>query len=167
MKYLIALLTAAVPALFATPMPDKADLLASNTVRAHYLGTLDIPCRHRTADCPDKCNHATRVARFRVLRNQDYQKASEYGDDKMEPGSIVMIDIKNPTPGQDDAQLFSFIGKLKVGATVRFTQAHYYGDFGHAMLPFRPVTHIEVEEIAPSVPAIPPAPVGDYSVMPL
>lgn len=167
MKYLIALLTAAVPALFATPMPDKADLLASNTVRAHYLGTLDIPCRHRTADCPDKCNHATRVARFRVLQNQDYQKASEYGDDKMEPGSIVMIDIKNPTPGQDDAQLFSFIGKLKVGATVRFTQAHYYGDFGHAMLPFRPVTHIEVEEITPRVPAIPPAPVGDYSVMPL
>lgn len=167
MKYLIALLIAAVPALFATPMPEKADLLASNTVRAHYLGTLDIPCRHLTADCPDKCNHATRVARFRVLQNQDYQKSGEYGDDKMEPGSIVMIDIKNPTPGQKDSQLFSFIGKLEVGATVRFTQAHYYGDLGHAMLPFRPVTHIEVEETVPRVPAIPPVRGGDNSVMPL
>lgn len=163
----ICLTAAAATSLSAAPMPAKADLLATNTVRAHYLGTLDIPCRHRTADCPDKCDHATKVARFRVLQNQNYQKLGEYGDDKMEPGSIVMVDIKKPTPGQEDKLLFSFIGKLQVGATVRFTQAHYYGDFGHALLPFRPVTHIEVEEKAPRVPATPPTRVGDHSIMPL
>ncbi len=163
----ISLAVAAAASLSASPMPAKADLLASNTVQAHYLGTMDIPCRHLTADCPDKCDHATKVARFRVLKNQDYQKPGKYGDDKMEPGSIVMVDIKKPTPGQDDEKLFDFIDKLKVGATVRFTQAHYYGDFGHSMLPFRPITHIEVEEKAPRVPATPAAPAGDYSVMPL
>ncbi len=166
MKYSILPLIAA-PALFAAPMPEKADLLATNSVSAHYLGTIDIPCRHLTADCPDKCNHASTVARFRVIANNEYQKLNKYGDDKMEPGSIVFIDIKNPTPGQDDAAIVNFISTLKIGATVRFTQAHYYGPVGNVVTPFRPVTKIELAEKTPAVPATPPAPAGDYSTMPL
>ncbi len=138
--------------LSASPMPQKADLLATNSVRAHYLGTQDLPCRYLTADCPDKCNHATRVALFRVWVNENYEKHSEYGDGKMNPGDIVQVDIRKPTPGQDDTAIFAFVARLKPGNTVRFTQAHYYGDFGHAMLPFRPITHIEVEETAASEP---------------
>lgn len=169
MKYLhpFIALVAAAPALFASPMPAKADLLATNSVRAHYLGTLDVPCRHLTADCPDKCDHATTAARFRVLANEHYEKTGKYGDDKMAPGSIVLIDIKRPTPGQDDAAIFSAISKLKVGDTVHMTQAHYYGEIGNTLTPFRPVTRIEVEQKAPAVPATPAAPAGDYSTMPL
>ncbi len=154
-------------ALYASPLPQDAKLLATNSVETHYLGTRELPCRHLTADCPDKCNHATKVARFRVLKNMDYQQNSEYGDEKMLPGSILEVDIKNPTPGQEDEAVFSFISKLKVGAKVRLTQKHYYGEINNLSEPFRPVTHIEVDETAPSTPATPPAPEGDYSVMPL
>lgn len=152
MKALSIILTSALFAssLSAASMPHKAELLAANSVRAHYLGTQDIPCRHHTADCPDKCNHATRVALFRVWVNENYEKHSEYGDDKMNPGDIVQVDIQKPTPGQDNAAIFAFVARLKPGNTVRFTQAHYYGDFGHAMMLFRPITHIEVEETAAS-----------------
>ncbi len=166
-KHLLFILSAAAPALMASPLPENAELLASNAVEAHFLGTVKIPCRHLTADCPDKCNHATEVARFRVLKNMKYERTGKYGDDAYTPGSIVMVDIKNPTPGQDDAALFSFISKLKAGDKVRLTQQHYYGQQGNAMLPFRPVTHIEVDEQKPAIPATPPAPAGDYSVMPL
>lgn len=166
-KKLLIILSAAAPALMASPLPEDAKLLASNSVETHYLGTMELPCRHMTADCPDKCDHATKVARFRVLRNMNYKQHDTYGDDAIAPGSILMIDIKNPTPGQDDAALFSFISKLKAGDKVRLTQQHYYGRQGNAMLPFRPVTHIEVDEQKPAIPAAPPAPAGDYSVMPL
>lgn len=154
-------------ALYASPLPQDAKLLATNSVETHYLGTLERPCRHLTADCPDKCNHATKVARFRVLKNMDYQQNSEYGDEKILPGSILEVDIKNPTPGQEDAAVFSFISKLKVGAKVRLTQKHYYGKINNLSEPFRPITHIEVDEKQPVIPAAPPAPEGDYSVMPL
>ena len=154
-------------ALYASPLPQNAQLLATNSVETHYLGTLELPCRHLTADCPDKCNHATMVARFRVLKNMDYQQNSEYGDEKILPGSILEVDIKNPTPGQEDEAVFSFISKLKVGDRVRLTQKHYYGTLGNTTSPYRPITHMLVDETAPSIPATPPAPKGDYSVMPL
>ena len=143
MKYIFTLLSTAVPALCATPRPEGAQLLASKTVVAHYLDVLELPCRHLTADCPDKCNHATRVARFRVLKNEAYNKAAEYGDDKIAPGSMLMVDIKNPTPGQDDKAIADFIASLRVGDTVRLTQEHRYGQIGDCVMPFRPITAAE------------------------
>ncbi len=166
-KHILFLLSAVAPALLASPLPENAELLASNSVEAHYLGTVKIPCRHRTADCPDNCNHATEVARFRVLKNLKYESSSKYGDEAYAPGSIVMVDIKNPTPGQDDEAVHNFIGNLKVGDKVRFTQKHYYGEIGNLSEPFRPVTHIEKDETAAKVPSCPPAPEGNYSVMPI
>ena len=100
---MLAVMALGASSLMASPMPEKADLLAENTVVAQYMGLLDIPCRHMTADCPDKCDHATKVARFRVLKNENYRLVGKYGDDKMEPASMLMVDVKKPTPGQDDA----------------------------------------------------------------
>ena len=155
------------PSLFAAPVKGKADLLASNTVIARFDGFTEIPCRHMTADCPDKCDHATKVARFRVLKNENYRLVGKYGDDKMEPASMLMVDVKKPTPGQDDAAVFEAIDALKLGDKVRLTQKHYYGDFGHEVAPFRPVTQIEKVASPDKVPACPEAPAGDYSVAPI
>lgn len=163
---IIALFSAA-STLFAAPMPEKAELLASNTVVAHYMGTIEQPCRHLTADCPDKCDHATKAARFRVLKNEAYQQLGKYGDEAIAPGSIMYVDVKKLTPGQDDAALFNFIDTIKVGDTVRLTQKHYYGQIGNAMLPFRPVTAIEKVEKPLPTPATPAAAPGDYSVAPI
>ena len=156
------------PALFAAPMPAKADLLATNTVVATYLGTKERPCMFRTALCPDRCNHGAKVAMFRVTANENYAKPGKYGDDKAEPGSLLMIDVKNDTPGQSD-EVKALIAGLTVGDKVRMTQDHYYGDFGQVVEPFRPVTKIEKlqQEKKDLVPALPEAPAGDYGVMPI
>ena len=168
MKYasiLLALL--AIPALQASPMPENAQILATNTFEATYLGLMELPCRGMTADCPDKCDHATKVARFRVTQNVDYAQNSEYGDDKVAPGSIVMIDIKKPTPGQDDAAVFETIDTLKLGDKVIMTQDHCYGEIGDLVTPFRPVTKLEIIPGAKEEIPATEAPAGDYSACPI
>ncbi len=166
-KHILFLLSAVAPSLLASPLPENAELLAVNAVEAHYLGTVKIPCRHLTADCPDNCNHATEVARFRIRKNMKHVRASEYGDAAYTPGSIVMVDIKNPIPGQDDEAIHHFISNLKVGDKVRFMQKHYYGEINNLSEPFRPITHIEKDENSAKVPSCPAAPEGNYSVMPI
>ena len=167
MKYLIAALALCAPVLSASPLPQQAEKLASNTVVAHFLDLQEIPCRHLTADCPDNCDHATKVARFRVRINESYEKTGQYGDDKIAAGSIMMVDVKKPTPGQDDAAFFALIDTLKPGDTVRLTQTHYYGEIDGCLTPFRPITAAEKVEKKDRVPAIPAAPGGQYPVMPL
>lgn len=160
---IIAVAALAVPTLFAAPMPAKADLLASNTVVAVYVGTQERPCMFRTALCPNRCGHAAKVASFRVITNEDYKKPGKYGDDKADPGSIVMVDMLQDVPGQsEDVQ--KLISTLSAGDKVRMTQDHYYGDFGKVVEPFRPVTKIEKLDGKAEVPA---AQEESHPVMPL
>ena len=161
---LVALAALAAPALFAAPMPAKADLLASNTVVAVYTGTAERPCLFRTALCPNRCGHAAKVANVSVVTNEDYKKPGKYGDEKAEPGSVIMIDLLHETPGQSD-DVIKLINTLQPGDTVRMTQDHYYGDFGQVVEPFRPVTKIEkLEGVKKSVP-VPSVP--QHPIMPL
>lgn len=119
----------------AAPLPDS-DLLAENIVLAEFLGTQEIPCRFMTADCPDKCDHATKIALFRVLSNEGYAKHSEYGDDKMEAGETVPVDLRHPAPGQVR------IPDLNKGDKVKVTIQHRYTK-GNVQEPIRPVTALE------------------------
>lgn len=162
----MSLLGAAAPVLMASPMPEKADLLASNTVVAQYMGTQERPCYFRTALCPDRCDHAAKVANFVVLINENYSKPGKYGDDKAEQGSVVMIDLKNDVPGQDDA-IKELIAKLQPGDTVRLTQDHYYGEIGCCMTPFRPVTKMEKVEKPANAPDVPEAQPEQHPIMPI
>lgn len=166
-KYMIAVMSLAAPAVFATPLPENAELLAENTVVAQYLDLQELPCRGMTADCPDKCDHGTKVARFRVLKNEAYQQFGKYGDAQIAPASILMVDVKKTTPGQDDAAVFELIDSLKAGDKVRLTQKHYYGQVGNVVTPFRPVTEIKKVDAPAKVPATPAAAPGDYSINPL
>ena len=67
------MMAALLPAVVASPLPQQADLLASNTVTAQFLGMQERPCYFRTALCPDRCDHASKVAQFRVLPNESYE----------------------------------------------------------------------------------------------
>ena len=153
-------------ALFAAPMPEKAELLASNTVVAQYMGTQERPCYFRTALCPDRCDHAAKVANFVVLVNENYSKPGKYGDDKAEVGSVIMIDMKNDIPGQDEA-VNKLIETLQPGDTVRLTQDHYYGEIGCCMTPFRPVTKMEKAEKPDNAPEVPAEQAEQHPVMPI
>lgn len=147
MKYLLLLAFAlpmcsapsAVPASPAAPagcaMP-ASDLLAENRVVAEYLGTQEIPCRFMTALCPDKCDHATMVAQFRVLFVEHYAKHGEYGDASLSAGDILPVDIRRPAPGQ------VALPALAKGDKVRLTLQHRYTK-GKVQEPIRPVTRVE------------------------
>ena len=126
----------------ATPLPEKADLLASNTVVAQYTGTQYHPCRHMTALCPDRCGHANTLAHFRVLRNEHYQRNNEYGDEEMKVDDIAMVDVLNDVPGQDEG-VATLISQLKLGDSVRMTINHYYVKEEQGFFPVRPVVKIE------------------------
>ncbi len=126
----------------ASPLPEKADILSSNTVVAQYVGTYYHPCRHMTALCPDRCDHATTLAHFRVLRNERYQRNSEYGDDMMKADDTVTVDVLNDTPGQDEA-VVQLISQLKPLDTVRMTIHHCYVQQSQNFFPIRPVVQME------------------------
>lgn len=157
---IIAMLALAAPSLWAAPMPAKAELLASNTVVAVYSGVQERPCMFRTALCPHRCGHATKVALFTVKSNEKYEKPGEYGDDKAEAGSVIAVDLLRDTPGQSEETL-KLIAALPQGAVVRMTQAHYYGDFGDVAEPFRPVISIEKIGTDNKAAALPPAPAAN------
>ncbi len=128
---------------WAAPLPEKADLLASNTVVARYEKTHHHPCRHMTALCPDRCDHASTLAHFRVLYSENYQKTSEYGDEEMKSGCTAMVDMLRDIPGQNVA-VTELISRLKPGETVRMTINHYYVQVGQNFFPVRPVVKIEL-----------------------
>lgn len=125
----------------------ESELLARNTVVAQYENTVERPCRFMTADCPDRCDHATRVAIFRVLKNEDYAKLGEYGDDKMQEGGNLAIDILKDEAGQAP-EVRQLISSLKQGDRVRMTIHHNYVKDETANYPARPV--VNIERLAPS-----------------
>lgn len=167
MRTIILLLAAAVPALLAAPLPEKADLLAENTVVAQYVGAKERPCHFRTALCPDRCGHAMKVALFRIMKNEHYAKPGQYGDPKAEEGDMLMLDTKGDIAGQPD-EVRALLDSLKPGDVVRLTQKHYYADFGPVLEPVRPVTAAEKIGEAP-LPAPQPKDPADHDdeVMPL
>lgn len=164
MRKLLLFLAAAVPAFCAVPLPEKADLLAENTVVAQYMGVQERACHFRTALCPDRCGHATRVALFRIRQNEHYAKYGEYGDAKANAGAVLVLGTKGDVPGQPD-DVKALLASLKPGDVVRLTQKHYYADFGTVVEPVRPVTAAEKLGSEP-VPAEKPAD-PDAGVMPL
>lgn len=163
------MMAALLPAVFASPLPEKADLLASNTVTAQFVGMKERPCHFRTALCPDRCDHAMKAAQFRVLSNEAYEQPGKYGDDKAAPGNMIMVDARNDVPGQPDGMLQK-LAELKPGQVVRLTQKHYYADLGTVAMPIRPVTELEVLKggACEEIPAAPQDPANhDDEVMPL
>lgn len=166
---LFLMIAALLPAVFAAPLPEKAELLASNTVVAQFLGMQERPCYFRTALCPDRCDHAMKAAQFRVLSNEAYEKPGQYGDDKAEPGNLLLVDAKNDVPGQPDGMLQK-LSDLKPGQLVRLTQQHYYADLGEVQAPIRPVTQLDVlhDGACKDIPAAPHDPANhNHEVMPL
>lgn len=141
--YIAAALLALLPS--CSPSSDKGELLASNTVVAVYEQTIDRPCMHMTSLCPDRCDHADKLAVFRVIRNEQYNRPGEYGDDKAEPGSPIYISVLKDQEGQDPS-VRPFVSGLQPGDTVRFTVEHRYMDQNGSRYPARPVTRIEKVE---------------------
>ncbi len=150
MKKLASLLLFLSPAALAAPLPP-AEELAHNTVTAVYECVVQTPCYHRTALCPDKCGHSKSFARFRVVTNESYSRPGKYGDDKLEPGEALAVDLMNDVEGQDPA-VQRLVRSLHPGEAVRLTIRHYYVNTEHTAYPVRPVTFIERIETPTQLP---------------
>ena len=141
--FLLAAMLSVPSVLMAAPLPEKADLLATNTVVAVYSGTVKPPCHFRTALCPDRCGHSREQAVFTIKTSEDYSHPGKYGAPRMAVGSEWMVGTKDDVPGQDPAVLEQLAG-LKPGDTVRMTVTHYYITLNNASYPVRPVTSLTV-----------------------
>ncbi len=166
MKRFLPALLLLVPSSLSAPLPP-ADELASNTVTAIYECIVELPCRHFTADCPDRCEHGQRFARFRVVENEAYSRPGEYGDDKLEPGEAFAVDMKNDLEGQAPS-VRALVQSLRPGDAVRLTIRHYYVNTEQAHYPVRPVTAIERIETPTQLPAPKDSPLDHVdAIMPL
>lgn len=163
------LMAALLPGVMASPLPEKAELLASNTVVAQYVSTDARPCYGRTSLCPDRCGHAVQLAKFRVLMNEAYEQPGKYGDDKAVAGNLLLVDASSDIPGQD-VEMLKKLAELKPGQVVRITQKHYYAEVSGVHTPIRPVTQLELlkDGACEDIPPAPQDPANhDAEVMPL
>lgn len=124
-----------------TPPSRQEDILSSHQTKARYDGIHFIPCRFRTALCPDKCGHSKNVAMFTVITYLDYKKTGEYGDEKQ---MVFSVDVSSPVTQASFAdKVRQTISHLKDGAIVRLDWNHIYVTDKGSSFPERPVTKLE------------------------
>ncbi len=143
MKTLLFTVSALVSSCFASAPLPAGDKLATNTVVAQFEKMVDRPCMFRTALCPDKCGHATKLALFKVVENKGYEKMGKYGDAKMEVGATVPVNVLKGVAGQADS-VIPAIKALKAGDKVEMTILHFYTNENGSRSPIRPVTQFKV-----------------------
>lgn len=138
--YLFALFATAT-ALNAALLPAN-EILASNEVVATYVGTREVPCMHMTSECPNRCQHATKYADFKVIKNIKHIKDGQYGAPKAEAESFMSVDVKKDIEGQD-ASVAKLIATLKPGDKVQLTVTHYYLTKDNCRYPAYPATSLK------------------------
>ncbi len=143
-KFIFVSLMSAV-SLQAAPISHEKEL-ARNEVLAMYVGTESVPCMHRTALCPHKCDHAKTVAVFKVVRNESYKKSVVYGDEKAEAESLIRVDINKDVEGQS-LKTLEKIQKLHKFDYVQLTQVHYYVTKEHMSYPVRPIVKLQTKRV--------------------
>jgi hypothetical protein len=134
MRLLLALLVSLVN-LPAQAGQGSAEVLSSHRTKAVYEGTRHLPCRHRTALCPDRCGHTRDVAVFRITEYVAYEKPGEYGDPKT---AEFLLPLKE---GEEvSAAILAAAKDLSKGAAVRLEWLHEYVTREGSKYPRRRVT---------------------------
>ena len=120
-------------------MSATFDVLSHHDAICEFVEIRHIPCRFRTSLCPDRCNHASDVAVFKVLEYKEYEKKGEYGDEKKEQ---IFCEVKKPVLEQDPA-IAQQCMNLKPGQKVQLVYDHIYVSKEGAHFPVRPVKSIK------------------------
>ncbi len=134
------MLAAASPALLAdintgsptTPTPQtptriqgNCDLLASNTLRATFLGVRDLQMQTFDQETPN----TVQVAVFEVLENLAYRRYVRYGDGQLKPGARFTVAMSRELPGQP-ASIVDTISQMLPGeeAVMKIDHLYIFGD---------------------------------------
>lgn len=122
-------------------MAETKDVLSVHETIATFQGREHIPCRFRTALCPDRCDHATDVATFKIDEYKKYEKPGEYGDEEQ---TEFMWDLK---PTADSSRLhpeyLEAVKALTPGQKVKLNWTHFYVHKDNCSFPERQVTFFE------------------------
>ena len=119
-------------------MADHYDVLSHHDAICEFTGLQHIPCRFMTSLCPDRCDHATDVALFKVLEYKVYEKKGQYGDEKQE---VIRCDIKKPILNQDP-KVAEVCKTLKPGQKCHVVYDHLYVTKEGSKFPVRPVLEV-------------------------
>lgn len=119
------------------------DKLSVHKTEATFAGIQELPCRHMTALCPDRCDHGGKVATFTINTYTNYQQLSKYGDPKQETFMVQLADGQGNVPKTTSPALVQVIHELTEGETVTLEWVHTYVDDGRIVEPRRLVTRLE------------------------
>ncbi len=167
----LLMLAAASPALLAditatstpaTPTPQaptrvmgNCDLLASNTVRATFLGVRALQTQSFDQPVPTTVH----VAVFQVIENVAYKRVVRYGDGSLKPGACFTVALTRDLPGQP-ANIADTIIQMQPGeeALLKIDHLYIFGDLEGKSI--RPCSRMARRQgVAAPVPAVTPAPV--------
>lgn len=162
-------LAAATPSLFAeisVPTPAVAaaqgncDLLASNTVRATFVGLHDLTAQTINDDTPT----TVQVAVFEVIELVGYKKFNRFGDGQLTAGTKFTISMSRELPGQP-ASIADTIAQMQPGEEAVMRVDHLYLMNGRQGEPLRVCSRMARRAAQPAVtteqpeaPAAPGAP---------
>jgi len=143
MRLAIVLLAAVLPlgaqhAAPSQPSAPQVDVLSTHRTDAVYEGVRHLPCRHRTALCPDKCGHAMDVAVFRITAYRGYEKNNpNHGDPEARE---FLLPLK--ADESVSAEVLATARALKEGDAVKLGWVHEYVRAEGASYPRRRVTEL-------------------------
>ncbi len=126
---LLADITAGAPATTTPQTPTRVmgncDLLASNTVRATFLGVRAIQTQSFDQATPTTVH----VGVFQVMENLAYKRFVRYGDGSLKPGACFTVALTRDLPGQP-ANIADTIARMQPGeeAIMKIDHLYIFGD---------------------------------------
>lgn len=134
------------------PMPNAAgmrgncDLLASNTVRASFVGLRDMPVQTVEQDAPTM----VQVAVFEVIDSLGYRKYVRYGDGQLTAGTRFTVAMNKELPGQP-ASIVETISQMQPGEEAVLKIDHLYLLGGREGTPIRACSRMARRNAQPMV----------------
>ena len=134
------------------PMPNAAgmrgncDLLASNTVRASFVGLRDMPVQTVEQDAPTM----VQVAVFEVIDSLGYRKYVRYGDGQLTAGTRFTVAMNKELPGQP-ASIVDTISQMQPGEEAVLKIDHLYLLGGREGTPIRACSRMARRNAQPMV----------------
>lgn len=160
-------LAVATPSLFAeisVPTPAVAavrgncDLLASNTVRATFVGMHDLAVQTINDDAPT----TAQVAVFEVIDLLGYKKYNRLGDGQLVPGTKFTVAMSRELPGQP-AEIVDTLAQMQPGEEAVLKIDHLYLMTGPQGEPLRVCSRMARRAAQPAVTTEQPAAPADGS----
>lgn len=141
-----------VPAVPAAAVRGNCDLLASNTVRATFVGMHDLTVQTINDDAPT----TAQVAVFEVIDLLGYKKYNRFGDGQLTPGTKFTISMSRELPGQP-ADIADTIAQMQPGEEAVLRVDHLYLMNGQQGEPLRVCSRMARRAAQPAVTTEQPA----------